>query len=40
MTGLGQRKAILQQMESLGSDRVRLEFRMPAAACSATATSS
>ena len=29
MTGLGQRKAILQQMESLGSDRVRLEFRMP-----------
>ena len=29
MTGLGQRKAILQQMESLGTDRVRLEFRMP-----------
>ena len=29
MTGLGQRKAILQQMESLGADRVRLEFRMP-----------
>ena len=27
MTGLGQRKAILQQMESLGTDRVRLEFR-------------
>ena len=29
MTGLGQRKAVLQQMESLGTDRVRLEFRMP-----------
>ena len=29
MTGLGTRKAILQQMESLGTDRVRLEFRMP-----------
>ena len=29
MTGLGTRKAVLQQMESLGTDRVRLEFRMP-----------
>ena len=29
MTGLGQRKALLQQIESLGTDRVRLEFRMP-----------
>ena len=29
MTGLGQRKAILQQMEALGDTRVRLEFRMP-----------
>ena len=29
MTGLGQRKAVLQQIESLGTDRVRLEFRMP-----------
>ena len=29
MTGLGQRKAILQQMESLGTDRVRLEFDIP-----------
>ena len=30
MTGLGQRKAVLQQMESLGTDRVAgLEFRMP-----------
>ena len=29
MTGLGQRKAVLQQMEALGDTRVRLEFRMP-----------
>ncbi len=29
MTGLGKRKALLQQIESLGTDRVRLEFRMP-----------
>ena len=29
MTGLGQRKAQLQQMDALGGDRVRLVFRMP-----------
>ena len=29
MTGLGQRKAILQQMDPLGDTRVRLVFRMP-----------
>ena len=29
MTGLGQRKAILQQMDALGDTRVRLVFRMP-----------
>ena len=29
MVALGARKAILQQMEPIGSDRVRLEFRMP-----------
>jgi GTP-binding protein len=29
MTGLGTRKAILQQMDSLGETRVRLVFRMP-----------
>ena len=29
MTGLGQRKAVLQQMDALGDSRVRLVFRMP-----------
>ena len=29
MTGLGQRKAVLQQMDPLGDSRVRLVFRMP-----------
>ena len=29
MTGLGQRKAILMQMDPLGESRVRLQFRMP-----------
>ncbi len=29
MVALGARKAILQQMEPIGGDRVRLEFRMP-----------
>ena len=29
MMALGARKAILQQMEPIGGDRVRLEFRMP-----------
>ena len=40
MTGLGQRKAILQQMESLGTDACVWSSVCPAAACSATATSS
>ncbi len=39
MTALGARKAILKKMQMMNS-RSRMEFRCPAAACSATATSS